>query len=398
MSLFSFLDKNNKEISVMFHIGSGSVGGYLVRFSKTSRPEIFYANNIPIPFQKNLNLERYFRLMIKTFDLVAQDVQKQGLLHLNFTGLRNYGIRNAFYILSSPWCVSQTKIIKIKKDKPFEMSIDLLERIVSEQEKKFLSDDLIDDSIIIEKKIIEAKLNGYRIADVYGKKTKEVELSFFLTSASESTLKELKNTAHRHFNFRSSYFHSFALSSFFAIRDIYPDKENFMYLDVHEELTDISIVKDNVFVESVSFPIGKNFFMRQLSEKLRVSVGEAYSLMNLYFSDKCNPTTSQKIQASINLPLKTWSDNFHSVLTSLSLNMYLPRTIFIMENDELGVFLVKRLKEEKFSQFSLTEESFDVIMLDNKKMSEYCKSAKNFKKELSAELECVFLNKVFNTK
>lgn len=398
MSLFSSSNKNREEVSAVFNIGSGSVEGYLVKFSKISKPEIVYGKSAPISFQKDLNLERYFKLMIKTFDLVAQDIQKQGLLHLNFTGLRNYGVRNAYYILFSPWCASQTKIIKIKKDKPFEVSDDFMSDIIREQEKKFLSDDLADDSIIIEKKIIEVKINGYKTADVYGQKAKDVELSFFLTSASESTLRELKNTARKYFNFRSSYFHSFALSSFSAIRDIYFNKEDFIYLDVHGELTDISIVKDNVFGESVSFPIGRNFFIRQLSEEFGVSVDEAYSLMNLYFSDKCNQATSQKIQASINGSLKIWLDNFHSVLTSLSLNMYLPRTIFITVSDEVSIFLAKKLKGEKFSQFSLAEESFDVIILDNKTMSEYCKSDRNFKKEPSAELECVFLNKIFNTK
>lgn len=398
MSLFSSSNKKSEEVSAVFNIGSGSAEGYLVKFSKISKPEIVYAKSVPISFQKNLNLERYFKLMIKAFDLVAQNIQKQGLLHLNFTGLRNYGVRNSHYILFSPWCASRTKIIKIKKDKSFETSHNLLDDIISDQEKIFLSDDLAHDSTIIEKKVIEVKINGYKTTDVHGQKTKDVELSFFLTSASESTLKELKNTARRYFNFRSSYFHSFALSSFSAIRDIYFNKENFMYLDVHEELTDISIVKDNVFAESVSFPIGRNFFIRQLSEEFRVSAEEAYSLMNLYFSDKCNQETSQKVQASINWSLKTWLGNFHSVLTSLSLNMYLPRTIFITASDGISVFLAKKLKGERFSQFSLTEESFDVIILDNKKMSEYCKSDRNFKKEPHMELECIFLNKIFNAK
>ena len=336
--------------------------------------------------------------MIKALDSVLKDIQKQGILHLNFTGLRNHGIKNAFYILSSPWCASQTKIIKIKKDKPFEITKDSIENFIDEQENKFLSNNSDEGSRIIEKKIIEAKLNGYKTDEIYGRKARDIELSFFMTSVPEYILNELKNTARKYFNFRSSHFHSFALSSFSAIRDIYSDKENFIYLDVHGELTDLSIIKDNVFVESASFPAGKNFFIRHISEKLRLSANEAHSLINLHAEKMCDQETSQKVEAAIDASLKSWLDNFHSVLTSLSLNMYVPRTIFMAVSDEFGAFLAKELKGERFSQFSMTDEYFDVIVLNSKSLCEYCKSDKGFKKEPFAELECIFLNKMFNTK
>lgn len=399
MSLFSFSNSNKlEEISALFHIGSGSVDGSLIRLSKKSKPEIIYSIKIPIPFQKNLNLERHYKLMLKAFESSLKELQKQGLPHLNFTGSRNYGIKNVFYILSSPWCTSQTKIIKITKDHLFEISENSIEEIITSQEKKFLSDNSIIDSKIIEKKIIEAKLNGYKMAEIYGKKAKDIELAFFITSAPEYLIMEFKNTARKYFNFRFSHFNSFALSSFSAIRDIYPDEDSFMYLDVHGELTDISIIKDGIFAESVSFPLGINFFIRKLSENFRVSSEEAYSLINIQAVDKGDHATSKKIEKSIDEAVEVWMKNFHSVLTSLSLNMYIPRTIFVTVSDEFNVFLSKKLKEEKFSQFSMTDESFNVIILNSRHLCEYCRSEKDFKKEPFAELECIFLNKMFNAK
>lgn len=399
MSFFSFSrNKNQEEVSLVFHIGSGSVSGYIVKLSKISKPEIIYSTTVSILFQKNINHEKHFKFMIKAFDSVVEDVQKRGIPHLNFTGLRNHGIRKVFYILSSPWCVSRTKVIKIKKDKPFEITSDLLEGFIKEQEDRFLSNDSNEGSKIIEKKIIEARLNGYKITEIYGKKTKDVELSFFMTSSPEYVLKELKNTIRKYFNLRSYYFYSFALSSFSVIRDMYSDKKNFIYLDVHEELTDLSIIKDDIFLEGASFPIGKNFFTRNISEKLHISANEARSLINLYAENKCDNSTFQKVQSAINISLKSWSDNFHSVLASLSLSMYLPRTIFMTVSDEFSVFLTKELKEERHSQFSMTDELFDVIVLSNKSLSEYCDSDKNFKNEPFAKIECLFLNKIFNTK
>lgn len=396
MSLFSFLNNTEEEISVVFHIGSGSAAGYIVRLSKKSKPEILYSARMPILFQKNLNLERHVNLMLGALDSAAKDIQKQGLLHLNFTGLRNLSIRKAHYILSSPWCVSQTKVIKIRKDKPFEISQESIGNILNEQEKKFLSDNPFGNSIIVEKKIIEAKLNGYKVDEIYGKKTNEIELSLFLTSASESLLKKMKDIIGKHFNFHSFDFHSFALSSFSAIRDIYPDKESFMYIDIHGELTDLLIARNGVFVETVSFPIGRNFFKRQLSEELRASADEAISLLNLYINGKSNKTTSEKIMFAVDASLKKWSESFHSALTHLSLRINLPRTIFFIINDELSAFWARKLKEEKFSQFAMTEEFFDVIILDSKKLGENCKSSRDSKKEPVLELECLFLNKLYN--
>lgn len=396
MSLLSSSNKDNKEISILFHIGSGSVGGYLIKFVKSSKPEILYARKVPILFQKNLNLDRHFALMIKTFDQVVLDVQKYGISHLNFTGLLGHGIKKAFYILSSPWCLSQTKIIKIKKDKSFEVADDSMNEIIKEQEAKFLSSDSATDSKLIEKKIIGAKLNGYKLNKVYNRKSDNVELAFFMTSAPKSVIKELEDSASKHFVFQSSYFNSFVLASFLAIRDIYPDKENFVYIDVHTELTDLSIIKEGILIENVSFPIGRSYFIRKLSEHLNISSDESYTLMNLYIKGGCNEETLKKVEASVDSALKYWSDNFHSTLTSLSLRMYVPRTIFTIAGDEFSSFFLKNLREEKFSQFSLTEEPFNVIVLDSEKLSEYCKFDKALTKGPFAEIECVFLNKLFN--
>lgn len=398
MPLFSFSNDLKEEISAVFHIGSGSVSGYIVKLSKKSNPEIVYSKKVPISFQKNLNLERHFNLMISSLDSVSKDLQKQGLLHLNFTGLRSHSLKKVNYFLSSPWCVSQTKIIKIKKDKSFEVSHELLLSILNEQENKFLSDNSVENSIIIEKKIIEARLNGYKISDIYEKKTVEIELSLFLTSASKNVLEKIKDTAVRYFNFHSSAFHSFALSSFSEIRDSYPEKESFIYLDVHGELTDLSVARDGIFVESISFPIGKNFFIRQLSEKLRVSADEAISLLNIRSGGKASQSAQEEISIAVELSLKDWSENFHSALASLSLRMNLPRTIFLIINDDLSSIWGKKLKEEEFSQFGMAEEFFDVIIIDNKKLGEKCESDKNSKKEPVLEIECLFLNKLYNIK
>ena len=374
------------------------MAGFIVKLSKISKPEIIYSKRLPILFQKNLDLERHFNLMISALDSVSKDVQKQGIAHLNFTGLRNYSIKKAHYMLSSPWCVSQTKTIKINKDKDFEVSHESIVDILNEQESKFLSDISVENPIIIEKKIIEAKLNGYKTAEIYGKKTKEVEIALFLTSSSVSLLKKIKDTVGKYFSFRSSDFHSFALTAFSTIMDTYPDKESFIYVDIHGEMTDLSITKNSIFTESFSFPVGKNFFIRKLSEKLKVSPDEAVSLTNTYISGKTNQITSYKISIAIDSSLEEWSNNFRSALASLSLRMNLPGTIFMTINDNFSSIWAKKIKDEKFSRFGMAEESFDVIIVKNKKLEESQKSDKELRNEPVLELECLFLNKLFNLK
>ena len=398
MSLFSFSNNSKEEISAVFHIGSGSVTGYIVKLSKKAKPEIIYSKISPISFQKNLNLDRHLNLMMNSLDSVAKDLQKQGLLHLNFTGLRNRGLKIAYYMLSSPWCISQAREIRMKKEEPFEISHDTLIELLNEREKEFISDNSSEDSIIIEKKIIESKLNGYKISQIYGKMAREIEITLFLSSASKSILDKIKEVTGKYFNFRSENTQSFTLSSFSIIRDFYQEEDSFIYIDVHGELTDLSIVKDGVFIESLSFPIGKNAFIRQLSEKLRISADEVVSLINIHSKDKADIPTSKKIASEVEIAIKNWSENFHTVLASLSLRMNLPRTIFITVNDNFSAFWAKKLKEEKFSQFSMTEELFDVIVLDNKRLGEICKSDKSLNREPVLELECLFLNKIFNLK
>src|SRR3989339_659488 len=209
-SFFSSQKKGKQEIAAIFDIGSSSVGGAIVLIpgKKEDKPKILYSVREQMVFHEKLDANKFIDSMLKTLNSVVSDLEKNGLVHLNFLKIKNKAIKNAFCFFSSPWCVSQTKKIKIKKDKSFEITESLLKSIIQKEEEAFIKLESGEYSSILgknneidvmDKKIIQIKLNGYIVNNPYKKKVKEAETSFFMSLLSrdisdkiELSLEELK--------------------------------------------------------------------------------------------------------------------------------------------------------------------------------------------------------------
>ncbi len=131
-----FKQKENK-ISIVFDIGSASVGASLVKFVKNEKPKVIYSTRQPIPFQKNVDHAIFLDSMLSVLDKACLVLEKEGFAHLTFTEYKTHRIEEVFVVFSSVWYLSQTKIVKITKDKKFLFTKGLLQNIVKQEEMVF---------------------------------------------------------------------------------------------------------------------------------------------------------------------------------------------------------------------------------------------------------------------
>ncbi|HZT35406.1 MAG TPA: hypothetical protein VFA15_05775, partial [Nitrososphaera sp.] len=114
------------ELGIVFHIGTASVGAGLVRFDQGKLPNVIYSFREHLPFRDHVTPDRFLADMVKALGNVNDRIARDGLSHLKFTEFGSLAlgkkVSRVMYVFSSPWAVTQTKVISIKEDNPFTLT------------------------------------------------------------------------------------------------------------------------------------------------------------------------------------------------------------------------------------------------------------------------------------
>jgi len=406
MSLFSFTKKTNEELSIILEIGSGSIGGAIIKLSNKEQPEIYYSIRKQISLDNAISSENLNRQMIKVLNIVCENLQKDGLKHLDFIHDGSKKINNLHFVLSSPWIVSQTKTAFYKKELPFKVTDSLMKEIIQTQEdvvdkiavEQFAQLNPNSIGIVFEKKIVQVKLNGYKITNPINKIAPTIDLAMVISVAPQSFLQTIEKEVSKYFNYSKPTYNSFTLASFSMLSDLYPEKEDYMFLDLSSEISEISLIRDGVLIGETSFPIGRNNFVRKIAAASNVSVEEAFSLLRSYHSNHLDQANIKLVEDSLDVSMQEWKSGLHQSLDILARSAYIPRTIFKITNDDFGIYFANKLRGETFSQLGFTNEPFKVVMLDSKVFNKHCKISKQTQTDSFMYLNTLFLNKIFNLK
>jgi hypothetical protein len=358
MSIFTG-NKKKDELILVFNIRSSSVGGALFWAQSSGIPKIIFSVREPIPTEEKIDIDRFLSLTIQSLEIVANKIYTAGM-----------GVpKQIFCVLSSPWYVSQTRIINLKKNTPFIFTSKLADSLVQkeinlfEAERSAKSVNVGGSVRTIELKNIKTILNGYETTEPLNKKAQELEMTIFISLSEEQVLKKIEDTIAKHFHFEKIKFFSFALSAFTVVRDMNLHQENFLLINIGGEVTDISMVKKNILRESASFPLGRNFLTRGVASNLGCTLVEANSLISLFKDGHAEKSVDKKLGSIMDQLKAEWLKKFQESLANLSNDISIPATIFIATDKDLKDFFSETIKSEQFNQYTLTESKFEVIFL-----------------------------------
>jgi hypothetical protein len=388
MGIFS-KTKEKDELTLVFDVRSSSVGGALFGAQKSGIPKIIFSTREPIPAQDKIDIDRFLSLTIQSLETVVNKIYMAGL-----------GVpARIFCVLSSPWYVSQTRIINLKKNTPFifttKLADDLIQKEINLFEKEHFAKYINTDNSVrtIELKNIKTILNGYETSKPLNQKAKELEMIIFISMSEERVLKKIEDTIGKRFHFKQMKFTSFAIASFTAVRDMPTQPGNFLLLDIDGEMTDISMVKNNILHESISFPLGCNFLMRGVASNLGCTLSEANSLISLLKDGHAEESIARRL-APIMDQLKTgWLRKFQESLASLSNDISIPATIYITMDKDLADFFSEIIKTEQFNQYTLTESKFEVIFLSASALQSIATFKENVIREPFLIIDSIYINR-----
>lgn len=358
MGIFSG-SKEKNELILVFDIGSSSVGGALFWTQNSGIPKIIFSIRESIPIQDEVDINKFLLSTIQSLEIVVKKI------YMAKMGAPS----QVFCILSSPWYVSQTRMINFKKNTPFIFTTKLADSLIQKEIKLFGEEhldkykDIGNPFRTIELKNIKTTLNGYETSKPLNKKTQELEMALFISISGEQVLKKIEDTISKHFHFNKIKFSSFAMASFAVVRDMYTQQENFLLVDIGGEVTDISMVKKNILRESISFPLGGNFLIRGIASSLNCTLSEAKSLFSLFKDEHAEELMKKKLSLILNQLRVSWLKEFQESLANLSRDISIPATIYITLDKDLVDFFSQTIKTEQFSQYTLTESKFEVVIL-----------------------------------
>ena len=391
MSLFQRKEAGGRRTVAIFDIGSGSIGGAFVNLNPGKLPEIIFTARHSIPVQEQLNFKRFLESMGKTLEGLALTMQKAG---------GGVSVNEAHVVLASPWYASQTRLVRYSQEAPFTITEKGINKLIDKEISAFQNSKLFtypEESEtapeIMESKNIQLKLNGYVVVEPYGKKATQLEIAVYVSMIPSDIRALIKTSIAKFWRPPRIHFSSFSLSAFDAIRGIFPNEPSFLFMDIAGEITDISLAKDNILLESMSFPAGKNMLVRAIAEGLKITPALAASELDLYAENNGSPDHAKKIGEIIKKAGEEWRTLFKEAILRFAKEFPIPRTIFYTVDDNVSKWFGKTVEETKFARWGEEEGSFVVRSLGNVFLNGFVRTAAPEFQDPFLAIEAIFTNK-----
>ena len=369
---FLFSKKPVLKVELVLDIGSKSVGGGVFDRTPEGKARLLYTAREPIVFQQKLTGENLTLAMRRSLDTVLLHLEKYGVGHLRSDREHIYEVCSVTVVVSSPWHASETRLLKLKFDKPTPITKVVIEELVNNEEKSFEkraegASEGGGGFEVLEQKIIEMRLNGYPTARPYDKLASELEVRVFGSIITPEIFKLIKTLVGKRFPVDRFEFHTFSLTAFASIRDLFPAVNHFLIVQIGGEVTDITIVKKDVILETVSFPVGHNEMLRSLE---RICQNHPHctleALIALNREGGAETRDQKRVVAALADMKAIWLKHFNDAIANFSEETFLPKTVFLLEDDRYAHLFEKFLKDAGSSQFTLTAEPFLVNVFDQK--------------------------------
>lgn len=395
--------------SLVFYIGNGVVKGAIVQkehaeswASKVSGkisgkkgptlhiPRILSARVRELPHFDERDREHLENRILTEFAELVRELKTENLKDLAHLKL---SLENAFVLVSSPWYISETSIIKMDEQKPFLVT-DTLINSAKENLVKGYRDSHKLDVTVLEQKIIHIMLNGYPTNEPLKKKAQTLDMTVFTSFARKSSVDRIHEIIENNFHLKKISVHSQSLVSFSVISDIWHDISQYIIADITSQLTELVAVRKGTLSEASSFPKGKQFLVKAVSDAMKVSPEVAESLIRMKNDGKIEEELEAKLDVTLKTARTDWLSSFSESLGIMSASSSLPSTFFLFAPKDVVNIFSESIAAEEYQQFSFAEGKFEVKNISVADLLPYCKIEMRAIGDLSLMIGAIFDQKL----
>ncbi len=358
---FFFSNKKENSLSLVLDIQSGLVRGTLVSFLNGKKPHVVFTYTKFIRNRTQGNGPLITKIMCKSLHEVLNNISKHGL---HKAGTLGYGssIKKVYYMLSSPWAISQAKKVLINFEKETTVTEKIIKEITDKESLVLIKEFKHDlekssnsniDLLPIEEKVFDVRLNGYSISDFKGKKANKLEVSLAVSVSSKKILEKISAEVHKVFHIKNEFFHGALLAHYIALRSVSPGMDEYISVHVHGELTDIVVVNKGSGVYLSTFPFGTYSLFRKLGRAMKQSPEIAKSLLSLYSNDKLDKSNKEKVEKTVLNIVENWKKSFQNSL-AVEGSYSIPKVVNLSIHENFEIF-----------ERALKDLQYDVVHFNN---------------------------------
>lgn len=370
MGLFFKSEKKKENIIAIFDIGSGSVGGAIVRIPNDGKhiPTIIKSVRAEVISREELDFKTFTSDMLDALGSTARMLYDSKL-----------GAPEEIHcVLASPWYLSETRVVKLAREHSFaftqKIADELLEKEIlslkEDYDKKY--GNVKTTPQVIEHNVMGVSLNGYLVDDPFGKRSRSVEMHLAISLSPKSVLDKIEKTISNTFHHIPVTFSSFVMSSYLAVREKYITPDSYLLLDIGGEITDVAIITKGILKASLSFPFGKKTFFKYICTKLEIEERDAVELFNLYSTGTLSDRKKKKVEQLFQSIENSWGEAFRACIGTLPHTLRLPSTIFLTADSDIRGWFVDVVRNEPFIQSMVVDHKCTVITLEGPEFLSMC--------------------------
>lgn len=261
-----------------------------------------------------------------------------------------------FIVFSSPWSLSQTHLVRARKDAPFIFSEKYFDEILKNENSLFLKNlknNFNPDYFkFMEADIMKVLLNGYEIKDLnpFKKKIKNIELLIYMSAVKKEVFDAVSEVFNDGFQKKNLVIKTRPAIFCFILKDTEKENRDFIIIDIREETTEIVLVKNGCIEEIINFNKGYNFFARRIMDGLNISLSEAVSMFDRYNRNLMEENKKYELKNILKSAENDFKESFLNIVNELSKDNFLPKDLRYFSEKAINsqLFEIKNRQGEDF--------------------------------------------------
>lgn len=389
------------DVCLVLDIGNASLAASLVSFVPGALPEALYTIRLPLSVSNHAHPEKVQSILLSELELALRAISETGFTHEYFR-THEKKITKVLCVFASPWYVSRTKHVVITNEKSFVITKDFLGDVLKKEVDIFESElqsgshgeEFKDGVLVMEKTIADAKVNGYSIEYPIGQKTNLCDITLYIGIGSKELTKRIVGQIDKFFHIpeHDILWHSFPLVAHTALQKVYPHERNYILCDITGEVTDLTVVINGTVGQTASFPSGKFFLIRKLSQVMQVPTEVAQSFLHLWQSGTADAESTQKIEETLIDAEHEWSIYFEDALSSLGKVHTLPQKVFLTVDTDVAPLFVGFFTTSKTDLTASWRKGVSVVHMSEDLLKNFYTSSPILVFDECVALESIFLS------
>lgn len=386
--------RRSSSYGVIVDVGSGSVGIGIAHSEKGKNiPHIIYAHREHIRIGETPTPDERIRAMRQALFAATLQLSEDGLKQLREYD-RHANIDEIQVVCAAPWSETVTQIIHLEKDKPFTITKDWVEDLIEKAQKQNPVSKERDDILknlgmeVVEESIVDIKVNGYNTLTPYGNEAKEIRVAHTSGLIPSDVLAAIGEIEKNVISGVETNAHTYALTLYCVLRDLYPHTANALLVDVTGEATEVGVIQDGVLLETATAPYGAFTLTRAIASALNTIPEEARAyIASFEHINKTDAVYTKVIEAQA-----SFRAEIEAVLKKVGAKYVLPRTVFLTIDPEITKYFTT-LFEPTLLQVSGLEK-IKIITVSDESVKQLATTEKGIKNDVFLAVSARFFHKL----